>query len=1253
MRPMSRFAFVLVLVSCLGGLGIGSTQVFAHAEFPDRLATERAQTSDSLLLDQYPDAYAAYSLRKLRSGYDGPAIRVQRGSDNAERDFGFTPGGDLDVAAIESWLSGDDGFVVEWYSQIQGHPSLTPRGSQPPRIAQNGSVHTDENGNPQLYFQGVDGAGMKSGDLPTPVPKQDFTVFSVIKYETDDIFFGLGSLGNRVYFKPSQSWGDEASGSSDYNINNLGITSDRNVAALAAGGDGQGTRAYMNAEVVESTDAYLKESSHSAIQVGYHRGARYTGFMSELVVYPYLATDTDYWSRYEDINAYWKTGPQQFNKEAILPQQFDYQVALYDWLETVSVEDVTLPNDGTMNWDGTYSDIDALADLHQKIKKASATRVVRGAPEWYVLDAGNGKGIEATGDVRLWHSTGNGNKRSWANEPAYLYQLDVPLSDGSSGNPFYQKDALAYRALVLAAVDMMMYDDAAMSGGYASWNDMHGKAMLGWAEAYRWCKDILSTDVQNAFETGFGRFLDRAIEQGARNANTNMDMFHVQAAAEVYMATDDSALQDKAVQMVKRVLFGYTDGALETNHIVGNRPDGETGGVFFPAGYVGENDTPEIYYNGESLYHLTGAYAAVMDRTDGSVPEEWQFLGDVLERAAEWRAYMSFVDVDGFRTGPSGFAGRTSAGEPRTQAGESYRGLTLARETEAGTPFLWLPSHRGRTDYIESTKQDLIDKINYIKNNELNNLNKTVTGQPPTWSGWSPWVKETTYLPREGWFTDLRNIKDDSEAAVPFNRSGYTFNKALGGPPTGNEFWAYKDTDASGEEWGFVVEAQKEQGGYNGWTGGRLEMFWSETGGITIVNRHGKAGGNCSESQGHSTCWEALNTYPIQHVWGENANGRFTSAFGRGALGSEEGPQRTTSWDLQGSPPTVSVSNDLHSDDTYLEASSVISGEVTVENKFEAVSNGVRVTQTLTSNESDNVTELWASIPVYLKDSWNSTQGDLAPTTIEYWTGSGWTAMPDPASGTPSTVDTDALRLGRDFQDGNGVRYTYVSFTNTQTMRLSEAAYSDPYQTGTDARTVHIDLHGNPGTTKTLPAAKSVSYTIQTTDPTTGGGTSSTQSIPLQRGWNLVSASVAPSHTDMDSIFADLSSDTLVVKNDNGQRYRPGEDIDEIGSWDTSEAYSVYVDSEATLTVRGTPVPTSTVALEEGWNWIPYFPASSLPIEEALSSVTDQLVIVKNEAGQAYLPNHESNKLESMEPGEGYKIYVDEQVTLTYPDGSN
>jgi hypothetical protein len=69
------------------------------------------------LLQDYPGAAGAYSLRLLDAAYTGDAIRVRRSGDNAEQDIGFDGAGELDRDAIADFCSPGDGFVKVWYDQ--------------------------------------------------------------------------------------------------------------------------------------------------------------------------------------------------------------------------------------------------------------------------------------------------------------------------------------------------------------------------------------------------------------------------------------------------------------------------------------------------------------------------------------------------------------------------------------------------------------------------------------------------------------------------------------------------------------------------------------------------------------------------------------------------------------------------------------------------------------------------------------------------------------------------------------------------------------------------------------------------------------------------------------------------------------------------------------------------------------------------------------------------------------------------------
>jgi len=105
------------------------------------------------LLDLYPSADAAYSLRQLSKTYTGSAVRVRRSSDNAEQNIGFVSG-QLDTASLLTFCGVGNGFVTIWYDQSGNANDLiqTTTTSQP-SIVTSGVVNT-RNSKPVLTFNG-------------------------------------------------------------------------------------------------------------------------------------------------------------------------------------------------------------------------------------------------------------------------------------------------------------------------------------------------------------------------------------------------------------------------------------------------------------------------------------------------------------------------------------------------------------------------------------------------------------------------------------------------------------------------------------------------------------------------------------------------------------------------------------------------------------------------------------------------------------------------------------------------------------------------------------------------------------------------------------------------------------------------------------------------------------------------------------------------------------------------------------------
>ena len=115
------------------------------------LGVTEIYSAASLFLDLYPNAAAAYSLRKLRSAYTGNCIRVRRSSDSTELDIGFV-GNVLDTASLLTFTGAGDGFVTIRYDQSGNANNKTQTtASYQPQIVNSGSVIL-ENGKPCIDF---------------------------------------------------------------------------------------------------------------------------------------------------------------------------------------------------------------------------------------------------------------------------------------------------------------------------------------------------------------------------------------------------------------------------------------------------------------------------------------------------------------------------------------------------------------------------------------------------------------------------------------------------------------------------------------------------------------------------------------------------------------------------------------------------------------------------------------------------------------------------------------------------------------------------------------------------------------------------------------------------------------------------------------------------------------------------------------------------------------------------------------------
>lgn len=126
------------------------------------LASSQQQAAP-LLLDVYPGAAVAYSLRKLRAGYTGNCIRVySTAAGNPSLDIGFV-NNVLDVSTLQTFIGANTGIVTIWYDQSgNGNNAVQSNVNNAPRIIISGVLQT-LNSKPAIKNDGT------NLDFSTPV----------------------------------------------------------------------------------------------------------------------------------------------------------------------------------------------------------------------------------------------------------------------------------------------------------------------------------------------------------------------------------------------------------------------------------------------------------------------------------------------------------------------------------------------------------------------------------------------------------------------------------------------------------------------------------------------------------------------------------------------------------------------------------------------------------------------------------------------------------------------------------------------------------------------------------------------------------------------------------------------------------------------------------------------------------------------------------------------------------------------------
>ena len=150
-----------------------------------------------------------------------------------------------------------------------------------------------------------------------------------------------------------------------------------------------------------------------------------------------------------------------------------------------------------------------------------------------------------------------------------------------------------------------------------------------------------------------------------------------------------------------------------------------------------------------------------------------------------------------------------------------------------------------------------------------------------------------------------------------------------------------------------------------------------------------------------------------------------------------------------------------------------------------------------------------------------------------------------------------------------------------------------------------------------------------------------TQSITLVKGWNLISFNVVPVDSSINTIFKDVKTNLVEIKNSDSY-YSSANALSIFNSLtciEQGKAYLIYMNANATLSVVGSASKISSTSilntLKSGWNLI----GCQYQTITVLSTAFDNTKFNEIKNFEAYyFPSGSTNSLLSVEPGKGYFI---------------
>ncbi|MBE0638600.1 MAG: C10 family peptidase [Bacteroidales bacterium] len=155
------------------------------------------------------------------------------------------------------------------------------------------------------------------------------------------------------------------------------------------------------------------------------------------------------------------------------------------------------------------------------------------------------------------------------------------------------------------------------------------------------------------------------------------------------------------------------------------------------------------------------------------------------------------------------------------------------------------------------------------------------------------------------------------------------------------------------------------------------------------------------------------------------------------------------------------------------------------------------------------------------------------------------------------------------------------------------------------------------------------------------------QLIILDQGWSGVSSYLEQTNCDVVQMFSPVVQELVILLNMT-QVYWPGQNINEIGLWKTTQGYKIKMADDEILNVCGIKTFNRLLSLSPGWHIIPVLCENNVATSAILKD--PGVMIAKEISGpRVYWPAMSISSLDVLEPGKAYMVYLTAPATIAFP----